>query len=196
MNGVWRGSVILTIGYGKRSMDEFIALLKQFGVSYLIDVRSRPYSRYKPEFSRSQLEGQLKAEEIRYVFMGDLLGGMPDSNEFRDAEGKVDYVKLRTSNEFGVGIERLKRASAQGLTVALMCSEGDPRRCHRSHLIGVTLTEAKIEVMHIDESGHLISQIEALEEKIQGQLTLGLAVARDTSRKPHGGRNPRKQDGA
>ena len=47
-------------------------------ISYKEDVRSAPYSRYKPEFSKAQLANALDGflifqHGIRYVFMGDTL---------------------------------------------------------------------------------------------------------------------------
>jgi len=41
---------IYTIGYGKRSIEQFIETLKKYQIAFLIDVRSRPYSQFKPEF--------------------------------------------------------------------------------------------------------------------------------------------------
>ena len=69
---------IYTIGYGNRSIAELIEVLHQHAIAYLIDVRSAPYSRYKPEFSKALLANELEQHSIRYVFMGDALGGRPD----------------------------------------------------------------------------------------------------------------------
>ena len=55
---------IYTIGYGSRSIVELIEVLQQHQVAYLIDVRSVPYSRYKPEFSKKPLANEL--EQQRY----------------------------------------------------------------------------------------------------------------------------------
>jgi uncharacterized protein (DUF488 family) len=51
---------IFTVGYGTRSVDELAAVLHTYAIEFLIDVRSAPYSRYKPEFSKEALEAQLK----------------------------------------------------------------------------------------------------------------------------------------
>ena len=66
---------ILTVGYANRSIDELIELMKRESVQFLIDVRSSPSSKFKPEFSRETLDGMLRRAQIRYVFMGDMLGG-------------------------------------------------------------------------------------------------------------------------
>ena len=46
---------IYTIGYGDRSLEEFIAALHANAIAYLLDVRTAPYSRFKPEFSKEAL---------------------------------------------------------------------------------------------------------------------------------------------
>ncbi|WP_238194056.1 DUF488 domain-containing protein, partial [Methylobacterium frigidaeris] len=56
---------IYTIGYGSRSIEEFIEVLHQHEIAYLIDVRSAPYSRYKPEFSKAALVKELEQHDIR-----------------------------------------------------------------------------------------------------------------------------------
>jgi uncharacterized protein (DUF488 family) len=56
---------VLTIGYGSRALDDFVALLKTHEIGYLIDVRSAPCSRFKPKFSRNALEVHLRVLGIR-----------------------------------------------------------------------------------------------------------------------------------
>jgi uncharacterized protein (DUF488 family) len=142
---------IYTIGYGNRSIEAFIALLQQYQIQFLIDVRSRPYSRFNPQFSKATLESQLKQAGIHYVFMGDTLGGRPnDSTCYQD--GRVDYSKVREKLFYQAGIGRIHTAWEKQLCVALMCSETKPQECHRSKLIGRTLIEQNIDVRHINET--------------------------------------------
>lgn len=153
---------IYTIGYGNRSIEAFIRLLRQYEIQFLIDVRSRPYSRFNAKFSKDALERQLKEASIRYVFMGDTLGGRPnDSTCYQD--GNVAYAKVREKPFFQSGIERIHTAWEKQLRVALMCSEIKPQECHRSKLIGRTLTEQGIDVRHIDEAGLLKTQTDVHE---------------------------------
>lgn len=165
-------TAIYTIGYGARDIDAFIAALRRYNIAYLIDVRSQPYSRYKPDFSKDALEEHLRRGGIRYVYMGDTLGGRPDDPTCYDAEGKVDYTALTQRDFYQAGIERLTKAWSQGLTVSLMCSEGKPEMCHRSKLIGRTLTEHGLTVAHIDEHDEAISQAEVILRLTGGQLSL------------------------
>jgi uncharacterized protein (DUF488 family) len=158
-----------TIGYGARSLDELVAVLKNYRIEYLLDVRSSPYSRFKPEFTKEALEAALKTRGIRYVFVGDTLGGQPrDPDCYTD--GKVDYEKVRQQPFFQAGLERLRKAHEQHLRAALMCSEGRPEQCHRSKMIGEALAAAGIPVRHIDEDGQLLTQTQVMSRLTGGQL--------------------------
>lgn len=162
---------IYTIGYGSRSLEQFIAVLQRYGIRYLVDVRTAPYSRFKPEFSKAPLEATLQAAGIRYVYMGDTLGGQPaDPDCYTD--GKVDYEKVKTKDFYLQGIERIRTAFQQQQPVALMCSEGKPEQCHRSKLIAPSLLDIGVAVEHIDENDQIKRQDEVLFALTGGQLGL------------------------
>ena len=78
---------IYTIGYGSRSIEQFVEVLQRYKIAYLVDVRSAPYSRYKPEFSKVELASELQRHGIRYLFMGDTLGGRPNDENCYDEDG-------------------------------------------------------------------------------------------------------------
>ena len=162
---------IYTIGYGSRSIAELIEVLHQHEIVYLIDVRSAPYSRYKPEFSKAALANELEQKGIRYVFMGDSIGGRPD-DETCYVNGKVDYEKVKATEFYQRGIERLHTAFTQQQSVVLMCSEGKPEACHRCKLIGVTLTTQNIPVIHIDENDEQMTQEQIIDRLTGGQLSM------------------------
>ena len=174
---------IYTIGYGSRSIEKLIELLHAHKIAYLIDVRSAPYSRYKPEFSKAPLANELEQHGIRYVFMGDTLGGRPD-DETCYVNGKVDYKKVKATESYQRGIQRLHAAFSQQHSIALMCSEGKPEECHRCKLIGATLTNENITVVHIDENDEQRTQEQVVERLTGGQLSM---FGEDTfqSRKKH-----------
>jgi uncharacterized protein (DUF488 family) len=163
---------LLTFGYGSRSLEETLGLLDRYGICYVVDVRSVPWSRYRPEFSQDRLAPSLQAQGIRYVFMGDELGGRPDDPGCYDKEGRVDYRACEQRPAFREGIARLCRAWEAGHPVALMCSEGRPEDCHRTKLVAVALAEAGVEIRHIDERGALRSHDEVLDRLRDAQTTL------------------------
>ena len=62
--------LVFTIGHSTHSAEAFLALLRQHQVEAVADVRSSPFSRFNPQFNRVPLEQFLKANGIRYVFLG------------------------------------------------------------------------------------------------------------------------------
>jgi uncharacterized protein (DUF488 family) len=176
---------LLTIGYGSRSADEFVAEVERSGADYLVDVRSAPYSRYKPEFSREALAERLERAGIRYVFMGCELGGRPDNREHYRPDGKVDYERLRLDDGFQDGVSSLEAGWEAGHRIMLMCSEGKPQDCHRAKLVAQELTLARVPVAHIDERGDLRSHREVMDSLTDGQETLFGASAPVAASRKH-----------
>jgi uncharacterized protein (DUF488 family) len=164
--------LLLTLGYGKRSIDETIVLLRQHDIGFLVDLRSAPYSRYHPDFSHDALKRHLSEHGIAYLFLGEELGGRPKDPACYDAQGRVDYAAVRTRPAFQQGIERLRTAWEQGRRVALLCSEARPEQCHRSKLVGAALVEEGIEVLHLDEDDTALSQAEVMARLQDGQMSL------------------------
>ena len=162
---------IFTIGYGKRSIGKFILELTRQKIEYLIDVRSVPYSRFSPAFNREMFSLSLDQHGVKYVFMGEVLGGRPrDSTCYVD--GRVDYNRCSATTWFKEGIDRLRTAWQKRLRVAIMCSEGRPGDCHRSKLIGQVLAKEGIEVVHIDENSALKTHREVISLLTNGRFDL------------------------
>ena len=162
---------VLSIGYGNASREEVLSNLSRSAAGFVIDVRSAPYSRFQPDFNRESIEAALRDIKIKYVFMGDALGGRPADDKCY-TDGKVDYSKTRTKEFFRRGIERLKAAYEQGLTICLLCSEAHPAQCHRSKLIGTALAESGIDVIHILPDGTQATQADVIAEVTHGQHSL------------------------
>ncbi len=145
---------IFSIGHSNQSIETFFALLRQHEIEVLVDVRSSPYSKYVPHFNSNALAAATEQVEIKYIFMGQELGGRPDEDEFYDIDGRVLYKRVAESSLFLRGIQRLKDVGRASRT-ALMCSEEDPATCHRHLLIGHVLTKQGINLLHIRGDGHL-----------------------------------------
>lgn len=171
----YRGAVsrpLLTLGYGNRQQDDVLALLRTQEVRYLIDVRSAPYSRFNPAFSRGNLEAALEGVGIRYVFMGDTLGGRPSAASCYDDAGHVDYLACRESADYKNGFERLRSAFEQDVGAAIFCSELRPEHCHRAKLIGEAMAELGVPVEHIDANGSPTSHGAVMECLRDSQMSL------------------------
>jgi len=165
---------LFSIGYGLRSPDSFLSLVKQYGINYIADVRSNPYSKWNPNFCREPIAAFLQDHGVGYVYIGDMIGGIPKDSACYTLEGKLDYALVKQHSSFQKGIERLLKATEKKLSVALMCGEVEPHTCHRSKLIGEVLAERGIPLHHI-LSDHLVkSQAEVMLELTKGRNTTDL----------------------
>lgn len=147
---------IYTVGYGNLTFEEIVALLKKHTIDVLIDVRRSPYSRNRKYYRKAELEKRLPTHNIKYIFMGDSLGGLINDDEYYDSSGQPLWDKMRTRQEFLRGIETLIETVQKRGKVTLFCAEADPLRCHRTHLIGAELHNRDIEVIHLLHNGAAI----------------------------------------
>ena len=152
--------IIYTVGHSNHTSEAFVALLQGRGITAVGDVRSKPYSRYNPQFDRETLHETLAAAGIRYVFLGEELGARSNDPACY-LRGVVQFDKLTESPDFKRGLERVLAGAAQ-YKLALMCAEKEPLECHRTILVARRLCEMGATVMHIHSDGSLETQGEAL----------------------------------
>ena len=144
---------IFTIGHSNHSLEAFVALLQRHEITALADVRSSPFSRLNSQFNKVNLEQEIKAHGIKYVFLGRELGARPEDPSCYE-NGQVQYGRLKDTASFKEGIERVIQGAKQH-AIALMCSEKDPLQCHRFLLIARALVKLDIPVAHILATGDL-----------------------------------------
>lgn len=165
---------IYSIGHGNKSIEDFIAELKEHHVAYLLDIRSKPYSKWNPQYNQKALELELEKNNITYVFVGDSLGGLPEDRSCYDSNGKVVYDLIKDKDFFKKGLERIITANEKHIRLAMMCSESKPEECHRSKLIGQELLKEKISVKHIISKGLVKPQETVMNELTKGKGTINL----------------------
>lgn len=164
-----RAPRVFTIGHSTRPRGEFIALLRSFGVTVLLDIRIAPGSRRHPHFAGEALARSLAEFGIRYVHRKDLGGRRrprPDSPHVgwrnESFRGYADHME---SEAFRQALDEVVE-HARSETIALMCAEAVPWRCHRQ-LIADALRARGIEVVHILGPGqaqrHRLSPFARLE---------------------------------
>lgn len=130
--------IIYTLGTSTRSEEEFVSLLKHYGIETVADVRRFPQSRFE-HFKRENLETTLEGEGIGYVYLGKELGG------FR----KGGYLAYTNTGAYQEAIKVLEQIGRGSIT-AFLCAERLPWKCHR-RFIAATLEEEGWEVRHIIE---------------------------------------------
>ncbi|MDV2988832.1 MAG: DUF488 family protein [Dehalogenimonas sp.] len=122
-----------TIGYSGQTIQSFITTLQKAGVATLIDIRFTPVSRYKPDFSKTNLKNALESNGIIYTHRPDWgiprdiraygIGKDTRNDIWRWYDSNVlPNIVSDNLNEFFNSLEH---------PVALMCVELDPTECHR-----------------------------------------------------------------
>lgn len=165
-----RQLLCFTIGHSDQSVGSFIYNLHKAGVDCIIDVRSAPYSKYQPQYNRGEISRVLEQDNIEYHYMGDVLGGRYSDPALLFPDGTVDYQKVSKTQKFINGLEKVVSLIESGKTIALMCSEKDPLRCHRFALVARNLKQRGISVIHLYQDGTQKTHGE-LETQIQGENT-------------------------
>jgi uncharacterized protein (DUF488 family) len=143
--------IIYTIGHSTQTIEQFIALLKSHNIEELVDVRTIPKSRHNPQFGSEELAASLQEVGIVYKHLAKL-GGLRHASkdsinlgwQNTSFRGFADYM---ATPEFLTGLDELQ-VLAEKKTVAIMCAEAVPWRCHRS-LISDALTIQGWQVLHI-----------------------------------------------
>lgn len=122
--------IIYTIGHSNRSLNEFVTRLKDHDIERLVDIRTRPYSRFCPWFNKNSLTEQLASQNILYDFKGDRLGGLGENTDYDGAIAEI------------VELAKTER-------IAIVCSEADFKKCHRHTMIEPDLIKRSVKVEHI-----------------------------------------------
>jgi uncharacterized protein (DUF488 family) len=151
--------MILTIGHSTRSLKTFLALLAEYKVEAVADVRRFPASRHQPQFEQTALRTALVEYGIAYrwiVALGGRRRPRPDSpnTAWRNVSfrGYADHI---ASREFADGLSALIEI-ADRLPTSIMCAEAVWWRCHRA-LIADVLCVRGIKVVHILDETHAVT---------------------------------------
>ena len=95
--------ILYTIGHSNHKIEDFISLLKRYGITCVADVRSAPYSHYSPQFNRESLTLALQAANIEYMYLGKELGARRDDSCSYD-RGRVSFECIVETEEFKAGL--------------------------------------------------------------------------------------------
>jgi pyruvate-formate lyase-activating enzyme len=147
--------ILYTIGHSNHSLERFLELLRMHEITTIVDVRSVPQSRFAPHFNQKNLSEVLSQIGCHYIFLGKELGGKRQEQECY-INGQIDEEKVLALPIFQEGCERLLRKVAEN-RVALLCSEKDPDKCHRTYWISKALSH-RLTIRHILGDGSLIIQ--------------------------------------
>jgi uncharacterized protein (DUF488 family) len=125
---------LFTIGHSTRTWAGFVALLKDWRIDEVVDVRTVPRSAAFPRFAKPRMARALPKAGIAYAHLpalGGLRRAAKDSpnGAWRNASfrGNADFM---ATDEFWRGIDALDARRARR-RVCVMCAEAVWWRCHR-----------------------------------------------------------------
>jgi len=168
--------LIFTIGHSNQGSGRFLKLLTDNSIQILVDVRSSPHSRFATQFNAMTLKKALADRGIKYLYMGNELGGRPPESSMYDKEGHALYHLMARSPLFLRAVKRLLKGS-ENRRIALMCSEEDPSECHRYLLVGRVVGQNGVTVLHIRADGRVqtdeqLEKVNARESIASSQLAM------------------------
>jgi uncharacterized protein (DUF488 family) len=138
---------LFTIGYEGRTQDEYLALLREAGVTLLADVRRNPISR-KRGFSKSTLAQGCAALGIRYEHLPEL-GNAAEKRRNLATQAAIDALFAEYERNWlptqAPALAKLRAWLDAGERVALTCFERAPGDCHR-HCVAEALA---VEATHL-----------------------------------------------
>ncbi len=125
-----------TIGYSGKEIIQFVNIVKEAGIATLIDIRFLPVSRFKPEFSKNNLQRSLETNGIIYIHRPEW--GVPrDIRAFSIGKKTREdiwnwYDSYVLPNVIKKNLDEFFNSMEH--PIALMCVEHDPTECHRHRL--------------------------------------------------------------
>ena len=127
----------MSAGYEGLRIEQFVQALQECGVRTVADVRMRPQSQFKPDFSKTRLTAHLAAAGIEYWHLkalGNPKDNRPPFYDGRVEEGRAVYGEVLDGSEAAEQLQQLFAAAATE-TVAVLCLEREERRCHRQVIL-------------------------------------------------------------
>ncbi len=148
--------MIYTIGHSYLTAEEFSSLLATHGVDTVVDIRSMPGSKRSPQFNEQNMREWLPG----YTLFPKLGGRRrnknsdPTINAGWENPSFKSYADYTLTNDYREGVKDLLDLS-KGRTVAIMCGEPVPWRCHRL-IVSNSLVAQGVQVSHIMPDGSTV----------------------------------------
>ncbi|WP_420611956.1 DUF488 family protein [Candidatus Spongiisocius sp.] len=131
---------VVSVGYERRSIEEFVEMLSANRVDVLVDVRLNPISR-KRGFSKTALTKALDEVGIAYRHERSLGNPKENRDPFRRGlqsarDRYVQHLQNGASTSYGSVINL-----ARDTRIALLCYEREHSECHRSCILEMAQQE-------------------------------------------------------
>jgi uncharacterized protein (DUF488 family) len=126
---------VYTFGHSSRAIEEFIAALRSYDVTLVVDVRRFPGSRRNPQFGADALAASLTEHGIEYHHLDALGGRRSDSqiespNDAWENDSFQAYADYALTDAFQTALDKLIALTETNVP-AIVCAEAVYWRCHR-----------------------------------------------------------------
>jgi len=169
------GRVVYTVGHSTRSLEELLRILEGLGARVVFDVRRWPRSRRFPWFNRESLEAELARRGVRYVWLGEELGGRRSGDGpgscIRSKGFRAYATYLASSREAQRAIEAIEEEASRGPGVVVLCTERLPWRCHR-WILADWLVLRGSRVVHVIDLGRSVEHRPAPCARLEGGVVV------------------------
>ncbi|MFC4469684.1 DUF488 family protein [Streptomyces xiangluensis] len=149
---------LVTFGHSTADRGTLAELLRESGVTAVVDVRTAPGSRRDPDLSRQRLARWMPEDGIAYRWeprLGGFRKPPPDSPDtaWRNASFR-GYAAHTRSPDFVTAMDGVMHQAAEQRT-AVMCSEAVWWRCHRRLIADFAVLARGMLVHHLMHAGRL-----------------------------------------
>lgn len=161
MEGGRPEGMLRTVGHGAQTAESFARLVRDAGVTHLVDVRSFPGSRRHPHFARAAMEEWLPAARVGYSWeprLGGRRRPLPGSRHVGlSHEAFRAYADHMDTSDFTAGVAELLDLTGRAGpgAVAVMCAEGLWWKCHRRLLADALTLLYGVSTEHLMPNGRL-----------------------------------------
>jgi uncharacterized protein (DUF488 family) len=139
---------IYTIGFTKKTLEEFITRLQKAGVQRIVDIRLNDSSQLSGFAKSPDLEFVLKQFGIEYVSVKSLAPDEALLDKYRRDKNWKEYeVNFKALMNSRNAMKTLNELQLDKKISCFLCSEDTPEKCHR-RLVAEMLDE-NFEIVHL-----------------------------------------------
>lgn len=149
-------TTVATVGFGKKSAEQFVRLLTGACVTAVVDVRRRP---------DSPLSGFARRRDLPFLL--DAAAGIAYEHRLELAPPEELMLRYRADKDWAAFVpdftalvldtpaaqEAMDELLARAEPFALLCSEPEPDRCHRRLVAERMATRGDVEIVHLRAPG-------------------------------------------
>ncbi|GLX49692.1 hypothetical protein Shyhy01_26420 [Streptomyces hygroscopicus subsp. hygroscopicus] len=153
---------LLTFGHSTADRERILSLLHHAGVEAVVDVRTAPGSRRRPDLLRDRLARWMPGNGISYRWEAALGGFRKPPPDSPDTYWRNDsfrgYAAHTRTPDFITAMGRLLEEAADART-AVMCGEAVWWRCHRRLIADFAVLSRGVPTCHLMHDGRITPHV-------------------------------------